>query len=178
MASWIVLIIESIDLSQNVPKNIEIFDLSICLEVLEHLPYKAALNVMDYLKRTSRSLLFSAATPGQGGTNHLNENPAEFWHSELYSRGFRQLDVIRPILNKSSFVPDYYKRNSFLYLNSHAKDFYSLDINWLSLVNTLSIPARDIRPRRTKLLHLITRFVPIRIVTLVSNYMSRKAVKK
>jgi SAM-dependent methyltransferase len=172
------LTIHPTDLARGVPVNEEIFDLSICLEVLEHLPYEAALNVMDYLKNTSRILLFSAATPGQGGTNHMNENPAEFWHSELYSRGFRQLDVIRPILKNSNAVPDYYKRNSFLYLNSHTKDFSHLQINWLDLVNELSIPARDIRPRRTKVIHLLTSYVPTPIVTMVSNYMSKNAVKK
>ncbi len=166
------------DLARGVPVNAEIFDLSICLEVLEHLPYEAALNVMEYLKNSSRILLFSAATPGQGGTNHMNENSAEFWHSELHRRGFRQLDVIRPILENSNSVPDYYKRNSFLYLNTNIKDPSTLEINWWGLVKALKIPARDIRPRKTKVIHFLTRFIPIRIVTILSNYVPKRGLKK
>ena len=57
-------------------------DLVLCLEVGEHLPKSAASTLADSLARAVASqgmLIFSAATPGQGGAGHVNEQPHEYW---------------------------------------------------------------------------------------------------
>lgn len=60
--------------------------LVLCLEVAEHLPLSAADNLCKTLKWATAidgTLIFSAATPGQGGSGHLNEQPHEFWKEKL-----------------------------------------------------------------------------------------------
>src|SRR5262249_14104781 len=74
------------------------FDLAICLEVAEHLPSDCAADLVTNLCNAADVVLFSAATPGQGGTRHINEQRPSYW-SHLFSRnGYRCLDAIRPII--------------------------------------------------------------------------------
>jgi len=68
----------------------EQFGLVLCWEVAEHLPAAAADVLCDTLVRHVRPggvLLFTAATPGQGGQGHLNEQPHEYWRERLIARG-------------------------------------------------------------------------------------------
>lgn len=58
-------------------------DLTICLEVLEHLESETAKELMIEFGKKTKYLLFSAAIPGQGGTHHINERPYEYWYSQL-----------------------------------------------------------------------------------------------
>ena len=64
------------------------FDVAICLEVAEHLPASVADQFVDCLASGPNTLVFSAATPGQGGENHVNEQPHEYWIEKLRARGF------------------------------------------------------------------------------------------
>ena len=49
------------------------FDLAISLEVAEHLPAPCASTFVASLVKLAPIVLFSAAIPGQGGTDHVNE---------------------------------------------------------------------------------------------------------
>jgi hypothetical protein len=49
------------------------FDLTLCLEVGEHLPQNAANILIESLCALSEVIVFSAAIPGQGGQRHINE---------------------------------------------------------------------------------------------------------
>ena len=49
------------------------FDLVVSLEVAEHLPSECAETFVDSLTGLGPIVLFSAAIPHQGGTNHANE---------------------------------------------------------------------------------------------------------
>lgn len=64
------------------------FDVAVCLEVAEHLPEAVADQFADGLTSGPDVLLFSAATPGQGGENHVNEQPHEYWIEKFAARGF------------------------------------------------------------------------------------------
>ena len=66
------------------------FDLVLCWEVAEHLPADSADTLCDTLVRhvaPGGVLLFTAATPGQGGDAHINEQPAAYWRQRLAGRG-------------------------------------------------------------------------------------------
>lgn len=67
------------------------YDLVICLEVGEHLAPEASdtliNNIFNHVHPT-RYVYFSAATPGQGGHMHLNEQPHSYWISKFNARGF------------------------------------------------------------------------------------------
>ena len=68
------------------------FDLVQSLEVAEHLPQSAAEQFVDSLVRHGPLVLFSAATPGQGGENHINEQPWEYWREKFAARGYEVFD--------------------------------------------------------------------------------------
>jgi hypothetical protein len=65
-------------------------ELVLCWEVAEHLPPKSADTLCDTLAAlTSGTLIFTAAVPGQGGSEHLNEQPHGYWLEKLVARGFQ-----------------------------------------------------------------------------------------
>ena len=67
-------------------------DVVICIEVAEHLPAKSADQLVDNIASLGDTVLFSAAGPGQGGRDHINEKPPEYWIAHFEKRGYR-LDV-------------------------------------------------------------------------------------
>lgn len=68
----------------------ERFDLAVSMEVAEHLPEKVAGRFVDLLCSLADRIVFTAAPPGQGGTDHVNEQPAEYWVDMFRKRGFRR----------------------------------------------------------------------------------------
>jgi hypothetical protein len=65
------------------------YDIVISSEVAEHLPEKAANIFVDNLSSHSKNIIFfTAAEPGQGGTDHINEQPHEYWIEKLNQKGF------------------------------------------------------------------------------------------
>jgi 2-polyprenyl-3-methyl-5-hydroxy-6-metoxy-1,4-benzoquinol methylase len=55
------------------------FDLVVCFEVAEHLPAAFAGVLAQSILRHGRDVAFSAAQPGQGGVDHINEQTSEYW---------------------------------------------------------------------------------------------------
>lgn len=90
------------------------FDLAICLEVGEHLPEKSSISLVKTLTDLSDNILFSAAIPGQGGQNHINEKSYEFWINLFENSGYKFYDLIRPQIWRNSKVKWWYKQNIFL----------------------------------------------------------------
>jgi SAM-dependent methyltransferase len=95
----------------------ERFELVQCLEVAEHLPPESADNLVDSLVRHGNVILFSAATPGQGGEFHVNEQPFEYWQAKFEARGYRMYDAIRPAVRTFREIEPWYRYNSFIYAN-------------------------------------------------------------
>jgi hypothetical protein len=91
------------------------FDLVESLEVAEHLPQSAADVFIDNLADHGRLILFSAATPGQGGENHINEQPWEYWRQKFAAREFEIFDFLRPRLVDDPAVYLWYRHNTFIY---------------------------------------------------------------
>lgn len=91
------------------------FDLALCLEVAEHLPSRMAERLVAFLADLAPCVLFSAAMPGQGGTNHVNERWPGYWRRLFESRGYDRLDPIRPRVWRDPRVEWWYKQNLFLY---------------------------------------------------------------
>jgi SAM-dependent methyltransferase len=70
------------------------FDIALCIEVAEHLPERSAEPLVLGLTRLSDRVVFTAATPGQGGTHHVNEQPRDYW-IELFEReGFAPSSLV------------------------------------------------------------------------------------
>ena len=88
------------------------------MKVIEHISTQRALALLDWISVNCYAIIFSGATPGQGGTQHINEQKQEYWLSKMISLGFIPCDNIRPILSKQKEVPAYYRNNVFFYINS------------------------------------------------------------
>lgn len=98
----------------------EKFDLAMSLEAAEHVEQIFADKIIENLTNASDVILFSAAIPGQGGTNHVNEQTPRYWAKKFANHGFAQFDVIRPLIWDEDDVAWWYKQNTFLYIHSDA----------------------------------------------------------
>ena len=115
--------------SNFVPKDLtlplslgERFDLCVSMEVAEHLPASRAASFVQDLTKLAPVVLFSAAIPQQGGTNHINEQWPEYW-AELFARqGYRTVDCLRSRLWNDPRVEYFYRQNAFLFAND---EFYA-----------------------------------------------------
>lgn len=92
------------------------FDLVVCLEVAEHLPHTYSHMLIESLTSLSSVILFSAAIPYQGGTNHLNEQWPEYWQSLFAEQGYLAVDCIRKRIWDDESIASYYIQNILLYV--------------------------------------------------------------
>jgi SAM-dependent methyltransferase len=106
------------------------FDLAISLEVAEHLPRETAKPFVETLTSLASFVLFSAAIPMQGGTNHLNEQWPEYWAQLFTEAGHAPVDCIRRAFWKNDRVTGYYAQNTVLYVRqdllSQSRDLLDL----------------------------------------------------
>ncbi|NJL70660.1 MAG: class I SAM-dependent methyltransferase [Candidatus Competibacteraceae bacterium] len=64
------------------------FDLVLCLEVAEHILPESADGLVGRISGHTDRVFWCAAVPNQGGWEHLNEQPAEYWTAKFEARGF------------------------------------------------------------------------------------------
>ena len=111
-------------LNQNLEKPIiagKFYDLAISLEVAEHINPKQSIRFISDLCNLSEIILFSSATPGQGGENHINEKSLDYWRVLFREKGFYPYDVIRDkFLSKKNIAP-WYRYNTILYVSGKGK---------------------------------------------------------
>lgn len=77
------------NLERGVPR-LGTFDVCLCIEVAEHLPSRSAASLVAGLASLSGVVVFTAATPGQGGSHHVNEQPRAYWEALFAGNGFRR----------------------------------------------------------------------------------------
>ncbi|HVH75911.1 MAG TPA: methyltransferase domain-containing protein [Stellaceae bacterium] len=92
------------------------FDLVQSLEVAEHLPQAKAQQFIDTLCRHSACILFSAAVPGQGGEQHVNEQPLSYWRALFRDNGYAAVDYLRPLVFADREIQWWYRYNTILYV--------------------------------------------------------------
>lgn len=61
--------------------------LVLCTEVAEHLDAAHADHLVALLCSAMAPIIFTAASPGQGGHHHVNEQPPEYWREKFMARG-------------------------------------------------------------------------------------------
>jgi len=91
------------------------FDLAVSLEVAEHLPPEYADVLVDSLTALGDVVLFSAAIPGQGGTEHLNEQWPDHWAGLFGARGYLPVDCLRRKVWNDDEVEWWYAQNILLF---------------------------------------------------------------
>lgn len=100
------------------------FDLAVSLEVAEHISPSNAETFVNSICALSQTVIFSAAIPGQGGQNHLNEQWPEYWQKLFASNGFTTHDVLRERFWEEDQVDYWYKQNMVL-VTGPESPFYS-----------------------------------------------------
>jgi SAM-dependent methyltransferase len=63
-------------------------DVTVSQEVAEHLPARVAGQLVELLCQAGHAVVFGAARPGQGGSDHVNEQPPEYWIRRFEQHGF------------------------------------------------------------------------------------------
>jgi SAM-dependent methyltransferase len=94
------------------------FDLVSSLEVGEHLPAESAARFVSSLTQHGDVVLFSAAAPGQGGVDHVNEQWPPYWVNLFSAQGFDVLDVLRPRFWDDEQIVYYFRQNTMLFARS------------------------------------------------------------
>ena len=98
------------------------FDLVMSLEVAEHLSAARAASFVAELCDLGDCVLFSAAVPGQGGNEHINERWQSYWVAQFEANGFQAFDVIRPWIWADDRVEWWYRQNAFIAVKASRDD--------------------------------------------------------
>ncbi|MES2977248.1 MAG: methyltransferase domain-containing protein [Pseudomonadota bacterium] len=89
------------------------FDLVICLEAVEHLEPESSSSIVKTLVRHGSHILFSAASPGQAGTHHVNCQWPEFWQRHFNDNGYVCEDNLRWSIWDDQRIEPWYRQNIF-----------------------------------------------------------------
>lgn len=130
------------------------FDVAMSLEVAEHLPPDAAPAHVAALTRLAPVVVFAAAVPFQGGTDHVNEQWPRYWLDLFKQQGFVAVDAIRPRIWDNRKVEAFYRQDLLVYVRRDAFEPYpQLAVarlrtheNMLSIVHPVIYTGRDQYP--------------------------------
>jgi chromosome segregation ATPase len=87
------------------------YDLALCLEVAEHIDEDGADVFLDTLTGLSEVIVFSAAAPGQGGDDHVNEQWPTYWAERFAVRGYTMIDNLRWAVWEDERIESWYRQN-------------------------------------------------------------------
>ncbi len=147
----------SFDLSQKLDLGRN-FDLVQSLEVAEHIDPEAAEIFIENLTRHGNIVLFSAAPPGQGGDNHINERPYDYWRSLFSKAGYQCFDCLRPAILNNSQIERWYRYNTFLYCNREITN--TLHVSIMKTLVGKDLALADVSPSWYKLRKALVRLMP------------------
>ena len=102
------------------------FDIVSSLEVAEHLPPSAAETFVTSLTQHGDVVLFSAAIPGQPGTNHVNCQWPSYWANLFQERGYEVRDIVRPRIWTDGEIAPYYRQNMLVFVRGESL----VDTDW------------------------------------------------
>jgi SAM-dependent methyltransferase len=128
------------------------YDLAVCLEVAEHLPEEMAGTLVETLVKAAPAVLFSAALPGQGGVDHINEQMPAYWRALFKRHGYALLDLIRLEILTDTRIEPWYRQNTVVYasekllrktpeLDAYRMSEDGLGIEWVQAYMLASIPS-------------------------------------
>ena len=100
------------------------FDLVMSLEVAEHLPESCAKDIVKRLVSAGDVILFSAAIPHQGGTNHINEQWPEYWAELFAEHGYIPVDYLREKIWNNESVNYWLAQNLLFYVKKESLSKY------------------------------------------------------
>jgi hypothetical protein len=125
------------------------FDLVQSLEVAEHVRESSADTFVENLVRHGDLILFSAAPVGQGGHDHVNEQPYEYWRDKFLKYDYILVDWLRTAVKDAPEVESWYRYNSFIFVRRTREDLLPPDIIAYRIPDTA--PVVDVSPVAYKL---------------------------
>jgi SAM-dependent methyltransferase len=149
---------QAADLAQPIDLHQQ-FDLVQSLEVAEHLPASRAEGFIDALVAHGSCILFSAAVPGQGGENHINERPLGYWRMLFRARGYVAIDYLRPLVCGDANIMPWYRYNILLYVRE--TELTAMPEAIRSCLVSDGDDLRDYWPLGHRLRHRLVRQLPI-----------------
>jgi SAM-dependent methyltransferase len=154
------------------------FDLVQCLEVGEHVPPKTSRILVDNIVRHGKRVLFSAAVPGQGGEQHVNEQRYEFWRDLFAERGYRLFDFLRPRLRGIEIIESWYRYNILFFAHDDAVVGLPSNISTARVMERAII--KDYSPFRYRVRKAILRAIPQSAVSrlaIIKHNLVRRSIK-
>ena len=142
------------------------FDLVQCLEVGEHLPRAASGTLVASLCTHGDIVVFSAAVPGQGGENHINERPLEDWRALFAEHGYAAFDPFRRRLSEIPSIEPWYRYNILLYANAAGESRLPPEIAATRIPG--GEPVRRTGDLAWRLRCMVVSLLPRPIVTLIA----------
>jgi len=114
--------VKKFDIESDASGETKTFDVAISMEVAEHLPERVADRYVALLAGLSDVQVFTAAHPGQGGRDHVNEQPAAYWIEKFRRHG---LSLDEPMTERwratwvaSGLVQNWYTDNLMVFRRS------------------------------------------------------------
>lgn len=159
------------------------FDVAISIEVGEHLPEASAATFVQSLVSLSDLIVFSAAIPRQGGTNHLNEQWPMFWMELFRGHGFVHYDCFRAEFWEDLEVDACVAQNTFLYVKEDSRHISGATLDRIKLASDAR-PIAIVNPRvfndkldlLTKNLDVMEQFLTFKILMKMSPRLLRKSI--
>jgi len=156
-------------------------NLAISLEVAEHVPESSAEHFINQLTKTAPIVLFSAAIPGQGGTNHLNEQWPSYWEEKFKARGYIAVDAIRRKIWSNKDIAFFYSQNMFFFVKeTELQNYPKLKSEFEagfdkcdSLVHPVLFERTNEDAKRWKLIVPYMKYVPVSFLKQIKKFMSK-----
>jgi Methyltransferase domain len=142
------------------------FDLAQSLEVAEHLPAAAGPTFVEHLCGLADVVVFSAAQPGQGGENHINERPVSYWADLFRSHGYVAFDCIRPAMRTNDAIAPWYRYNTVVYANAVGQTRLSAAARAAEVTDHTTL--NDAGDLTWRLRAMVLRPLPVTVVTALS----------
>lgn len=98
------------------------FDVAISFEVAEHIEEEYSERFIQNIVKLSDVIVFSAAIPLQGGTNHVNEQYPSYWKKIFADCGYYCSDIIRRVFWNNGTIEPHRKQNLMLYVKDNLFD--------------------------------------------------------
>jgi len=102
------------DLTRPVP-SLRRWDVALTLEVAEHLDADSGERFVDTLCSLSDTVVWSAASPGQGGPGHINERWPSEWLPLFAAHGYGVHDRLRRAIWGDPRVSPWYRQNLLVF---------------------------------------------------------------
>ena len=119
------------------------------------------------LPKTADIILFSATSLGQGGENHFNEQPYEYWRDLWLEQGFKMFDPVRSMIIANRDIGPWYCFNTFLHAN--AAGVKRLPAHYLDQVIDPAGKVPDLAP----LFYRLRRAIMQRILLVIQTWIAK-----